>query len=108
MNYTGEALTGLRRNLADALDGRVSMDKLLHRTRRSTDGAIRITRRPGDAKVEWHRGNWPMTVADVCTATPEEYVQRVMRWANSVRETLDATGPSISPGLGHAKKTTDE
>ena len=40
-----------------------------------------------------------MTVADVCTAntfgaydTYEEYADRIMRWARSVRETLDAAG----------------
>jgi hypothetical protein len=41
-----------------------------------------------------------LTVVDVCTAdtfgaydTHEEYADRVVRWARSVRETLDANQP---------------
>ena len=97
MNYTAEALDGLRRAVADALDGRATVDDLRRRNRRLADGPTRVTRREGDPEVAWPRGRWPMTVADVCTAdtfgafdTREEFADRVTRWARSVRETLDA------------------
>jgi hypothetical protein len=96
MNYTAEALAGLRDALADSLDGRATMNDILRRNRRDTDGPRRITRRPGDPPVTWRRGPWPMTVADVCTAetfgsydTYDAYADRVTRWARSVREALE-------------------
>jgi hypothetical protein len=96
MSYTAEALAGLHATVAAALDGE-PIGAILRRTRRHADGGRRITRRPGDPEVSWHRGSWPMTVADVCTRetfgdydTFEEYGARVTAWARSVRETLDA------------------
>ncbi|HEV3165517.1 MAG TPA: DUF5946 family protein [Isosphaeraceae bacterium] len=97
MNYTAEALSGLRSTMADALDGRVTVDDIRRRGRRATNGPQRVTRREGDAVVSRHRGGWPMTVADVCNPetygsydTYEAYAELVVRWARSVRETLDA------------------
>jgi hypothetical protein len=89
MNYTAAALAGLRASLADALDGRATLDDL---RRRAFDGAVRVTRRAGDAAVPWRRGSWPMTVADVLTVDADAgaYAERVLRWARSVREALDA------------------
>jgi hypothetical protein len=99
MNYTAQALAGLRSALAGALDGRLTPGDLRRRGRRDTDGPRRVTRRQGDPEVPWRRGGWPMTVADVCTAatfgaydTYNEYAERVVRWARSVRETLEADG----------------
>ena len=99
MNFTGDALGGLREALADVLDGRMSIEGLRRRGHGDTDGARRVTRRPGDAPVAWRRGGWPLTIADVCTAetfgecdTYEDYADRVVRWARSVRETLDSDG----------------
>jgi hypothetical protein len=96
MKYTAEALAGLHATLAAALDGQ-PMDKIRRRTRHGAEGAGRITRRAGDPEVSWRRGNWPVTIADVCTAETfgdydsiEEYGERVTAWARSVRETLDA------------------
>src|SRR5262245_17469558 len=96
MNYTAEALTGLHATLTAALDGQ-PIDKLRRRMRHDAEGAKRVTRRAGEPAVSWHRGNWPMTIADVCTAetfgdydTYEHYGERVTAWARSVRETLDA------------------
>jgi hypothetical protein len=100
MNYTAEALAGLRASAADSLDDRLTLGELRSRYRRASDGPVRITRRAGDPPVSWYRGNWPLTVVDVCTAdtfgaydTLEEYADRVVRWARSVRETLDANTP---------------
>jgi hypothetical protein len=67
MNYTAAALEGLHTGLADVLDGRATLAELRRRTRRAVDGAVRVTRRAGDAVVPWRRGNWPMTVVDVLT-----------------------------------------
>jgi hypothetical protein len=97
MNSTAEALAGLRSALAGALDGRLTPGALRRRGRRDTDGPRRVTRRDGDPAVPWRRGAWPMTVADVCTAesfgaydTYDAYAEHVLRWARSVRATLEA------------------
>jgi hypothetical protein len=93
MNYTAEALAGLRARLSDVLHGRASLEESLRRTRKAADGKTRITRREGDPPVTWRRGEWPVTIASVCTAetfgtygTYEEYAERVERWARSVIE----------------------
>jgi hypothetical protein len=97
MNYTLPAVQGLRSMLADALDGRVAANDIRRRGRLATDGPVRVTRRAGEPEVHWYRGPWPMTIADVCTAdtfgsydTFDEFADRVVRWARSVRGTLDA------------------
>jgi hypothetical protein len=92
MNYTAEALAGLLASVADALEGRATLPMIRSRSRRAADGAVRITRRDGDATVSWRRGAWPMTVADVLPveAEAEAYAERVARWARSVLETLAA------------------
>jgi hypothetical protein len=99
MNYTAEALAGLRAALADVLDGRATLHELRRRGRRDADGPRRVTRRAGDPEVPRRQRRWPMTIADVCTAdtfgaydTPEEYADRVIPWARSARETRDADG----------------
>jgi hypothetical protein len=96
MNHTRVALAGLRAGMADALDGKVTTAGLLSRSRRANDGPVHIKRRAGEPAVLWHRGNWPISIADVCTAetfgaydTLHEYQERIVRWARSVRETLD-------------------
>jgi hypothetical protein len=89
MNYNAAALAGLRSTLADALDGRLTVSGIRRRTRRAVDGPARVTRRRGEAEVLWRRGGWPMTVVDVGAADAEEYADRVLRWAHSVRDTLD-------------------
>jgi hypothetical protein len=92
MNYTADALAGLRAGLADVLDGKLTLAELRRRTRRALDGAARVTRRSGDAEVPWRRGRWPMTVGDVLTveADTTAYAERVASWARSVRDGLAA------------------
>lgn len=94
MGLTAEALAALRTSLAEELDGRVSLEGLRRRTRRTFNGPARVTSRVGDAEVEWPRGAWPMTVTDVLLAVPEAdtYITCVLQWAHSVRETLDRAG----------------
>jgi hypothetical protein len=96
MKYTREAFDGLRTTIAAALDG-LPLEKLRRRAERAAEAAGRVTRRPGDPEVPGHRGGWPMTIADVCTAESpgaydsyDEYAGCVTAWARSVRETLDA------------------
>ena len=88
MNYTADALAGLREALGDVLDGRVTVPELRRRIRRNVNGQARVTRRAGEKMVAWQRGNWPMTVADVCPGGVDGYADRVVRWARSVREAL--------------------
>lgn len=90
VGLTAEALHGLRRNLADALDGKASVEELRRRARRDTDGPTRVRRRPGDPPVEWYRGPWPANVTDVLIATAATYPQLVEAWARSVRLALDS------------------
>jgi hypothetical protein len=96
MGATTEALASLRRNVADALDGRATVDDLRRRARYFANGPQRVQRREGEASVPWPRGNWPTTIADVCTPesfgsyeTYDAYAERVIRWARSILETLD-------------------
>lgn len=88
MNYTLEALHSLRASLSDALDERVTLEDLRRRARYAADGAIRITRRPNEPTLSWKRGDWAMTVTDVCSVSPNEYGETVLRWAHSIREAL--------------------
>lgn len=89
-NYKLETLISLRDNVALVLDGRLTFDQLRQRTRRVTNNATRITRRPGDPLPEWYSGPWPMNVSDVCAAGVEGYSTAVHQWAKSVRETLSS------------------
>jgi hypothetical protein len=92
MNYTPEALAGLRRSLADQLAGEATMPELRARTRRAADGATRVTRRAGDVVVRWPIAAWPITVADVLAGGVPRYAERVARWAESILRTLDEAG----------------
>jgi hypothetical protein len=95
MNYTMDAVTGLRRAIADALSGDASIEELRRRARAGAAKAGRIKRGEGDAEVDWHIATWPMTVVDVLPAmtTREIYTQRVSEWARSVVETLNERHP---------------
>lgn len=99
MNFTAEALAGLRKSVVDMLEKRESREGLLRRGRAATNGSVRVTRREGDPAPEWKRGSWPVTIADVCTAdtfgsydTLEEFERRVTAWARSVCDALDRAG----------------
>lgn len=90
VGLTGEALEALRRNLADALDGKASVTELRRRARLATDGPTRVRRRPGDPSVEWYHGPWPMNVTHMLSATNATYPELVVAWARALRATLDA------------------
>ncbi len=95
MNYTLETVTGLRSAVAHALSGHTSIEDLRRRARAGAREAGRITRRTGDADVDWHIAAWPVTVVDLLPAMTERdiYVQRVSKWARSVVETLNQSHP---------------
>ena len=90
MNYTAEALAGLREALADHLTGRAGLEQIRRRVRHSSDGAKRVTRRQGDAALCWPVESWPMTASDVHAGGVEGYSGRVTAWARSTIETLEA------------------
>ena len=95
MNYTAEALTELRRDLADHLAGRVTLPELRHRVSRAAVGPGRVTCRAGDEVVWWSVQSWPVTVADIIKGGVIGYGKRVAAWAESVVGTLEAaTGRS--------------
>lgn len=91
MNYTVQALSDLRREIADYLAGRVTLAALRQRVRRAADGPARITRRAGEVVPRWSVTAWPMTVADVVNGGVEGYFERVAAWAESIIRTLDAS-----------------
>jgi len=94
MNFTAEALSGLRQAIADALAGTVTVRDLRRRVGDSARFAGRVTRREGDREVRWGVEAWPMTITDVLTVAPErnEYLERVSSWAASVLRTLAHSG----------------
>jgi len=94
MNYTADALIGLRSAVADALNGRATIDGLRRRARHAAGLAGRITRRTWDPVPRWRVETWPITVTDVLEsdASAAAYVERVTAWARSVIETLDRDG----------------
>jgi hypothetical protein len=92
MNYTAEALAGLRRNIADHLQGRVTLEQVRARTRGAADGPVRVTRRSGDEVVRWPVRSWPITVVEVLAGGVEGYAERVTAWARGIIHTLDAAG----------------
>lgn len=93
MNYTVGTWGGLRRAVADALDGKATIEELRRRAREGAAAAGRVTRREGDAEVRLAIDRWPMNVADVLTVEEraDAYAARVMAWARSVCQTLDAS-----------------
>jgi len=96
MNYTIDAVTGLRRAVADALTSRASIGELRRRARAGAKRTGRMTRRDGDEEVEWQITAWPMTIVDVLQAMAERdaYAQYVSQWACSVIGALDALYPA--------------
>ena len=92
MNYTLDALAGLRQAVADALNGRATIEMPRPRARSGAKAMGRITRREGNEEVLWRTEGWPITVAHelaVDETNASAYAEQVLNWARSVRETLD-------------------
>lgn len=90
MNYTDQALAGLRHGLAEHLTGTVTLSEQRHRVRRAAEGDTRVTRRAGDQVVRWPVDHWPLTVVDVLAGGVDGYCERVAEWAKSILRTLDS------------------
>ena len=91
MNFTADALAGLRTNLADVLDGRLNAEQLRRRVRSVTNGPTRVTRRAGDPTPCWKRTTWPRTATYVLEGGTNAFAERVVDWARSVRDALAAS-----------------
>lgn len=83
---TEDVYEGLRAQYAAMLDGRTAIGQI----RRENGGLARVTVPKGEPLPSWPARDWPLTVADACGAGVEGFADRVMRWAHSVREVLDA------------------
>jgi hypothetical protein len=94
LQFTPEAVQGLRTAVADVLAGRATLDDVRRRVRYATNGPTHVLRRPGSADEEsgsraaWPT-EWPITVLDVCRVSPEEYRERVRQWGETVSSALD-------------------
>ncbi len=93
MNFTAEALAGLRSAVADSLDGRATINEIRARARRGAKAAGGVTRSAGDPVPRWPVSRWETTVADVCGGGVDGYAERVHRWARSIRSALDTSQP---------------
>ena len=94
--FAPAALTGLRRAVADVLDGRATIADVRRRAGAGARGASRVKRRQGESPSDTDRAaatawptHWPTTVLDVCRLAPEQYVDHVTRWARDTIRTLD-------------------
>lgn len=97
MNMRRQSLVGLRSAIADALDGRVTIEDVRRRARQGAAAMGRVTRRPGEPEFPWRRGSWPATVTDVLGVEPkrDDYLVGVSRWARLVVEALAAATASV-------------
>jgi hypothetical protein len=84
MNYTVEALQGLKESLVDALEGRATVEDLRRRARYAAEGSTRIMRREGDPLPESSGPGWEMKVAEVLAGGADAYVDNVARWARLI------------------------
>ncbi|HEX7979977.1 MAG TPA: DUF5946 family protein [Gemmatimonadaceae bacterium] len=96
--FTLAALAGLRRAVADVLDGSATIAEVRRRAGAGARGATRVKRRSEDASTRsedaprsrWPT-HWPSTVRDVCRLAPEQYIDHVTAWARDTVRTLDQT-----------------
>jgi hypothetical protein len=87
--FAPAALRGLHRTVTDVLERRATLDDARRRARAGAAGRQRVRRHPdeevpaADAAMlgSWPR-RWPMTVRDVCRASPERYEPLVREWAS--------------------------
>lgn len=87
-----EALRGLRSAVADALEGRASIEDLRRRARAGAKRLGRVTRRAGDDVPASFPGDWAVTITEILAGGVEGYAGRVEAWARSVLRELDRAG----------------
>lgn len=93
--YSRDAIAMWRVIVDESLDGLSTPENFLERARARFSGGVRV-REPGAEPPSGWPTRWPMTVADVVpppdeSPTPEGHIERVRRWAESIRTTLNAT-----------------
>lgn len=103
--YAAAAIASWRRIVADVLDGRVTIPGLRRGVGAQFEGPTRV-REPGARSPDWWPRRWPLTAPDVVPAakepsTAEGHVTRVLAWAASVRETIDAAERRGRHGTAH-------
>ncbi len=104
--YVGAALAMWRQMLAQSLDGLATPKDLLQEARRRFEGPARV-RETGAVPPPWWPATWPLTTADALPAVGEHasaqgHIDRVRRWAASIRAKLDAADPQPTlrtPGI---------
>lgn len=95
--YSPGAIRMWRTIVAESLDGLATPEDFLRRARAEFGDGVRV-REPGSQPPDGWPHEWPMTVADVVVPpneTPDAagHIDRVRRWAASIRATLDSTVP---------------
>ena len=90
--FSREAIRGWERLIADSLDGLATPADFLRRARYQFSGSTRV-REPGAEPPEGWPRTWEMTVADAVVppgsvVDAAGHVDRVTRWAESIRATL--------------------
>jgi Family of unknown function (DUF5946) len=93
--FTDEALAWMRTSLRDIVEKGLSGPELLKRAQGPFSGDFKVKRRDARARdrpdaVPYMpvRTRWSMTVADVCTASPEVYTGDIKAWAKSILKDL--------------------
>ncbi len=99
--YVGAALAMWRQMLAQSMDGVATPKELLREARRRFEGPARV-REKNAVPPAWWPTTWPLTAADALPPASESagaqgHIDRVRRWAASVRATLDAADPLPAP-----------
>jgi hypothetical protein len=95
--YSRDAIRMWRVIIGDTLDSGATPADFLQRARAQFGGGVRVREPGAEPPDEWPR-SWSMTVADVippAAETPDAdgHIERVRRWAESIRTTLDARVP---------------
>jgi hypothetical protein len=95
--YSHGAIRMWRVMVGESLDGLSTPEDFLVRARSQFSGGVRV-REPGSQAPEGWPARWPVTVADVVLPENEEgdaegHIERVRRWALSIRATLDEAVP---------------
>jgi hypothetical protein len=89
--YSRDAIRMWRVIIAESLDGVSTPAAFLERARAQFSGGVRV-REPGAEPPEGWPRTWPVTAADVVAAPDAPvHIERVRRWAASIRDTLDRT-----------------
>ena len=91
MEYTIDALRGVRENLARHLRGEISIAAIRSETRAANNGSNRVKRRTGDPILDWQVQHWPYTVADLLSTPPtaQAYFAATNAWASAILAAIE-------------------